>query len=122
MAIKKSILVVDDSPLIIERLKELLQDLDNVHSIANAGDYNQSIKILTENKIDIAFLDIHLPGKNGIELLQFIKTNYPAINVIMLSNQSNTYYRTFCKKSGAANFFDKSKEFEMIPAILSSFE
>jgi CheY-like chemotaxis protein len=118
---KKKILIVDDSPLIIDRLTELLQELFYVETIISAADYDEAIEMLGKENIDIAFLDIHLPGKNGIALLQFIKANYAGIKVIMLSNQASSYYRMLCKKKGASHFVDKSKEFESIPELLSSF-
>src|SRR5260221_14290063 len=104
MNIKKTILIVDDSPLIIERLTELLQELDYVAVTLNAGNYEQAIKMLAKENIDIVFLDIQLPGKNGIAVLKFIKENYPQIKAIMLSNQATSYYRSLCKKEGALYF------------------
>jgi DNA-binding NarL/FixJ family response regulator len=76
--------------------------------------------MLTESRPDIVLLDIHLPVKSGIELLQYIRINHPATIVIMLTNESGDYYRKICKKLGAAYFIDKSREFELIPDILAS--
>jgi DNA-binding NarL/FixJ family response regulator len=118
---RQTVLIVDDSPLIMDRLTEILEDMDCVGVISKASDYGQAIKILAEEKTDIALLDIHLPGKNGIELLQFIKAKYKHIKVIMLTNQSSIYYRDICAKEDASHFIDKSKEFENIPDIVSSF-
>ena len=117
---RKTILIVDDSPLIIERLTELLQELQYIGQVVNAVDYKQAVALLKKENIDIALLDIQLPGANGIALLQFIKINYPAIKSIMLSNEATGYHRKICKKEGAFYFIDKSKEFESIPEILSS--
>ncbi len=119
---KKSILIVDDSSVIIERLSELLHELDFIDSVVHASNYREAIEMLTEETIDTVLLDIHLPGKNGIALLKYIKSMYPQIKVIMLSNQATEFYRMLCKKAGASHFIDKSKEFESIPEILSSLD
>ncbi len=115
-----AILIVDDSALIIERLLAMLNGLGSVKDITTASNYREAVAALTETKVDIAILDIHLTGKNGIELLKFIVKNYPQIKVVMLSNADNEKYRELCKKEGALYFIDKSKDFELVPEILTS--
>jgi len=117
---EQSILIVDDSALIIERLLAMLNGLVSVKDITTASNYREAVAALSESKVDIAILDIHLTGKNGIELLKFIVKNYPQIKVVMLSNADNDKYRELCKKEGALFFIDKSKEFELVPEILTS--
>jgi len=117
---EQAILIVDDSALIIERLLAMLNGLGSVKDITTASNYREAVAALTEMKIDIAILDIHLTGKNGIELLKFIVKNYPQIKVVMLSNADNEKYRELCKKEGAMYFIDKSREFELVPEILTS--
>ena len=116
---EQSILIVDDSALIIERLLAMLNSLTSVKSITTASNYREAVATLSETKVDIAILDIHLTGKNGIELLKFIVKNYPQIKVVMLSNVGNEKYRELCRKEGAMYFIDKSKEFELVPGILT---
>ena len=118
---KNKLLIVDDSPIIIIRLMHMLEGQDNVHSITAARSYNEARSSLSENLPNIILLDINLPDKNGIELLRYIKKEYPSITVIMLSNQSGSFYRTVCELIGANHYIDKSTEFEQIPALLSSF-
>ena len=117
---EQEILIVDDSALIIERLLAMLNGLRSVKDITTASNYREAVAMLTEINVDIAILDIHLSGKNGIELLKFIVKNYPHIKVVMLSNADNEKYRELCKKEGAMYFIDKSKEFELVPEILVS--
>lgn len=116
----QSILIVDDSSLIIERLLAMLNGLSSVKSIATASNYRDAVAVFAGSEIDIAFLDIHLTGKNGIDLLKFIVKHYSETKVVMLSNVDNNKYREICKKEGAFYFIDKSKEFERIPDILAT--
>jgi DNA-binding NarL/FixJ family response regulator len=117
---KKTVLIVDDFPLIIERLIILLNNLENVGPVFRAGDFSQAIPMLSEYGPDISVLDIHLPDKNGIDLLRHIKKNHPEMIVIMLTNESSEFYRKLCHSLGADYFVDKSTEFDRIPAIISS--
>jgi DNA-binding NarL/FixJ family response regulator len=118
--IRKTILVVDDYELIVNRLTALLEELDDVDRVLGAGTYEESVRILGEEKADIALLDIHLPGKSGIELLTFIKTFHPCMGVIMISNQDNPKYKILCQQKGADYFIDKSNDFDMLPNLISS--
>ena len=117
----KSILIVDDSPIIVERLQNMLKSVENTGPVRQAGDYSSAVIQLIENQPDIVLLDINLPGRNGIVLLQHIKKTYPSIIVVMISNQADDYYRKICQRLGASYFVDKSSEIEQLPAIISSF-
>lgn len=117
----KSILIVDDSPIIVERLQNMLKSVEDTGLIMQAGDYSTALIRLSESQPDIVLLDINLSGHSGIVLLQYIKKTYPSIIVIMISNQADDYYRKICQRLGAAYFIDKSSEIEQLPAIISSF-
>lgn len=117
---KQAILIVDDSPLIVDRLTELISELQNIGSIVKAATFAESIDLLKENRPDIAVLDINLPDKSGIEVLKYIKAEYPSIVVIMFTNQGNSYYQDICKNLGAEYFVDKSRGFDQIPDIIGS--
>lgn len=116
----KTLLIVDDSMLIIERLIEALKDHTTIKKILTAANYQDAAEILGKKETDIILLDIQLTGKNGIDLLKFIVKEYPEIKVIMCTNLASEYYVKLCKKLGAKYFVDKSKDFELIPAILNA--
>ena len=115
------ILIVDDSDLVVERLFEIMSELECVDSLIKATSFNQATELIKKHEPQIVLLDIQLPGKNGIELLSFIKQNYPGIITIMLTNSASVYYRDMCNSMGADNFIDKSSEFEKIPHIIESY-
>lgn len=63
-------LVVDDSRLARNELKRLLKEFDQVQVIAEAENANEAQSAIENNKPDIIFLDIQMPGKNGFQLLE----------------------------------------------------
>jgi len=113
-------LVVDDYALIVDRLVAILSELDEVDLILSARSYAESLVVLEAQTPDVALLDIHLPDKSGIDLLDFIKAFYPRTRVIMISNQFDGTYETLCKEKGADHFIDKSNDFEKIPSLITS--
>lgn len=117
---KINILLVDDSIAILNKMSEMLSEIDCINNLdvsTNAVDAYQKIK---SNPPHLALLDINMPGKNGVELLKEIKQNHPEIKVMMVTNQSVDYYKPICKQFGADYFIDKSTEFEMIPEIIET--
>jgi DNA-binding NarL/FixJ family response regulator len=122
MANKKlSVLIVDDHEYFVERMIGLLEDVDNISSIQTAGNYQDAFRMLDNKKHDVILLDISLPGKSGIDLLQKIRQLEWNCAVIMISNFSANYYKQECKKLGAWYFLDKTSEFEMVPVLINSF-
>jgi CheY-like chemotaxis protein len=117
---EKRLLIVDDSVVIISRLKDLLEGLRGIHAIDVAHSYADALSLLTTAPPDITLLDINLPDRNGIEVLRYVRQYHPAIVVIMISNQGGVFYRDLCLRLGAARYIDKSTEFELIPTLLSS--
>lgn len=117
----KTIYIVDDSPIIIARVKELLEGIRAIGKISAAGTYESARGLLLTETPHIILLDIHLAGKSGIDLLIHVKEQYPEVTVIMLTNQATGHYRSLCASLGAAHFIDKSTEFDRLPEILASF-
>ncbi len=119
--ISKKILLVDDSPLIIERLISMLEDL-KIHSLFCCGTVFEAREILTRLVPDVVVLDINLSDGSGIDLLEMAKSQNPGTIVIMLTNKSGAYYRKLCKTMGADHFLDKSTDFEMVPGIIRNMK
>jgi len=116
-----SILIVDDSQLWTERLVSILNDNNVTEGIMIAATCADAMPLL-EKKPELVFLDINLPDKSGITLLQHIKTVYPEIKVCMTTNLVSPVYRMACKTIGADEFIDKTNEFYKIPFFLKSIK
>ena len=117
---KLTILLVDDSVLVAGKIKSLLQELQVTEHVMYAENYDKAAEVISSIKPHIAILDIHLPGKSGIDLLAYIKAKFSDIKVVMLSNQSDLTYRDTCKKMGADFFLDKTTEFDLLPGVILS--
>lgn len=115
------VLIVDHALLVVSRVSEIISELDCVASVSVATTYEEAVKKIALLQPDIVLLDIYLKDKSGLELLEFIKRNHPAIKAIMLTNQSSDNYKNLCEKIGSDHFIDKSSEFENITGIIESY-
>src|SRR4051794_10233783 len=88
-----SVLIVDDSPLVVKKLIELLEDIESLTSIESCGTYTMAIDLISICSPETILLDINLSDKSGVILLKYIKTFYPEITVIIVTNQSDECYK-----------------------------
>ena len=114
------VLVVDDSELILSKIKELLTQLPDIDSVQTANNADNALQKIKNHTPDLILLDLNMPGKNGVDLLQVIKHDYPSTKVIIVSSHANQFYRELCKDIGADNFVDKLTEFEKIPSFIKN--
>ena len=79
--IKKSILVVDDDPYVLESASTLLSEYDYTVIPCNCGE--DALSRLIENDVVLILTDIKMPGMTGIELLAKIHAIYPKMPVVL---------------------------------------
>ncbi len=120
MAHRRKVLLVDDAAFIVSRLKTSLDELQQDIVVITAGNYEEALVQIEKETPHIVVLDIHLPGKTGIDILKMVKAKSLPVIVIMLTNQANDYYRSLCRELGADHFIDKSSDFELLPQIIAS--
>jgi DNA-binding NarL/FixJ family response regulator len=101
------ILICDDHKIVREGLRQILQQLDGVTMISEASNGNEALVILKNDKFDVVLLDISLPEKSGLEVLQTIKAKWPSINVLMLSMLPQEQYAMRALKLGASGYLTK---------------
>lgn len=116
-----SILIVDPSQIVADRIQQMLEELDCVEMVLKVFSGSEALAIMKKQHVDIVLLDTQLPGTDGFELLSSIKQSYPETKTIVLTNQSGNYYRHKGEKIGSDHFIDKSNEFEKIIQIINNY-
>lgn len=113
------ILVVDDHPLILEALKQVLRDLDPDIEVVEARDPQQALNAASaQQDLSLVLLDLTLPGKSGLELLQELRCTAPELSVVVLSatEDRETVLRSI--NDGAMGFIPKTSKTEVLVAAL----
>jgi DNA-binding NarL/FixJ family response regulator len=114
-----SILIVEDSDLVAEKLKKLLEPLKNLKVSGRASDGLSAVKMIWETKPDYVILDVSLKHGHGIKVLEEIYAMDFRPYIIVLTNLNSHYFRQRCISLGAMQFFDKAMEFEKVYEILN---
>lgn len=102
--IPNQILIVDDEPAIRSLVKRYFEKQGMVVHCAASGEEMHAV--LNTEAIDMVFLDVHLPGKDGFELLDEIKTEH-AVGVIMLTVENDLDARLHGLNGGADDYMPK---------------
>jgi len=114
----KTVFIVDDSAVVRDRLAQMISSLPGVAIAGQADIAFEAIDGLRRLRPACAVLDISMPGGSGMHVLETIKREQPALEVIMLTNFAQDQYRQKCLQLGADYFFDKTTEFEKVLDVL----
>jgi len=113
-----SFLVVDDHPIVRKGICQILDDYAVETYIAEAGDASEAMKKFRERKYDLILLDINLPGRGGLDLLEDIKGYEPNIKVLMVSMYPEQQYAIRALRTGASGYLTKeSAADELVVAV-----
>ncbi len=82
-----SVLLVDDAPLILDLLQEILED--SGYHVLRSETGKDVANILAQEQVAVVFCDILLPEINGVEVLRQIKQLSPEVQVVIISGQQN---------------------------------
>ena len=102
---KLKILVLDDEKRVRDEIEEFL--IGRKFKVFKAGLPSESFEILKKQKIDIVILDIKLPEMDGIQVLDEIKSQYPEMEVIMISGHGDMTTVIDAMRNGASDYFQK---------------
>ncbi|HEX3471952.1 MAG TPA: sigma-54 dependent transcriptional regulator [Silvibacterium sp.] len=112
------ILIIDDEAAIRESLETLLSLEGYVVEMAVNGE--EGLDRIEQNSYDLVLLDLALPGKNGLEILQTIRETQPALPVIMITAYGKVDNIVDAIRTGAQNFVQKPWDNEKLLADIRS--
>jgi two-component system invasion response regulator UvrY len=112
------IVIVDDQPVIRAGLRALLQQLPAPATITEIARANDALHHIQTCKTDLVILEISLPGRDGFQLLEDIRTLHARTGVLVYTRHSEEEYGIRALKAGANGFVSKADSIEdLITAI-----
>ena len=98
-------LVADDDPLVCETVESFLGRFDDTEYCLKTGDGLSALQLLTEGSLDAAFLDVEMPGLDGVGVLQALSSRVPVVVI-----------------SASAEFAARSYDFRVSDYLLKPLE
>jgi DNA-binding NarL/FixJ family response regulator len=102
------VLMADGWPLFRQGMKALLEETHNIEVVAEAGSCSQLYDVLRSKlRIDVALMDLDMPGASGIEPLRHALAMRPRLPILVLSLKGHPEYAMRSLKAGAAGYATK---------------
>jgi DNA-binding NarL/FixJ family response regulator len=102
------VLIVEDNKIFREAIKKRLKDDFPSMVVEDAANSEEALQKINRASPHLIFMDIRLPGVNGLELTKKIKKDFPGINIAILTDYDLPEYREAANQYGADRFFVKS--------------
>jgi DNA-binding NarL/FixJ family response regulator len=112
------IYLVEDSPVVLERLEALLATVEGARTVGRASRASEAIEGILAEHPDLVVLDLKLADGSGFDVLRAVRGAAPGIDVYMLTNFASEPYRRLAERLGARNLFDKTTEFERVREVI----
>ncbi|WP_372777916.1 response regulator [Litorivivens sp.] len=112
------LLVADDHALVREGLCKVFQREQDCEVVVEAGNGNEVIAALRDNKIDVAVLDFNMPDRSGLDLVKHMQVTHPSIPVLILSMAPEREVAVRLLRAGAAGFVSKQSAAQDIVAAV----
>src|SRR6185295_15440374 len=114
----KHVLIADDHEVVRRGLKDILDDALGAFKLSEAATAQDAIELVMKQPFDLVLLDINMPGRSGLEVLQEIMRLRPKTAVLVLSVAPEEDYAIRCLKLGAAGYLSKrSASDELVVAV-----
>jgi CheY-like chemotaxis protein len=113
MSALRKVLVVDDDPVVGKSFNRVLTD-DKGYIVVTAKNAHEALKRIREDNYDVVFTDIKMPGMDGVELAERVKSRQPWIPVVIVTGYGTVDNEDRAKAAGVSAFLRKPLSPEMI--------
>ena len=111
------VLLVEDSRVLAERLRESLDSLEQVEVVGSVADETSAVMAARENHVDVIILDLQLKEGTGFGVVQRLGKTRPKI--IVFTNYMLPEYQRLASSLGIEYFLNKSLDYERLPQLLA---
>jgi two-component system, NarL family, invasion response regulator UvrY len=108
------ILLADDHTIVRKGLKQLLEDAKDFDVAGEAADGFEVLAKIRERDWGVLVLDLSMPGKSGVELIKQIKSEKPALPILVLTMHQEDQYAVRALRAGASGYLTKESAPELL--------
>jgi len=112
------VIIVDDHPVVLRGLKQIIEDEPDMEVVGEATNARECFSLVRNTDCDLVVLDINLPDRSGIEVLNQLKYEKPNLLVLILSVLPEDQYALRLIKAGASGYLMKESALtDLVKAI-----
>lgn len=112
------VLLIEDSPRLVDRLREIIDGIGGVEVIGTADTEGDAIREAKQQQPDVMLLDLQLRQGTGFEVMRQLRGTEVNPITIVMTNYALPEYRRLAMELGAFRFLDKTNEFDQLPDLL----
>lgn len=114
------VLIVDDNPLFLDSMSELLARYSGVCVVGTARGGALGLHLAAELTPDLVFVDLSMSGLGGLEVARQLRFSQPQMRVVIISLHDGADYRERAAAAGAERFVCKRDLFATLPALVGN--
>jgi DNA-binding NarL/FixJ family response regulator len=112
------VLIADDHAIVREGLKQILSEIPDMMVVDEAFDGEEALRKTQTDTWDVLVLDLAMPGRSGLDILEQLKGTHPWRPVLVLSMHAEEMYAVRVLRAGASGYLTKeSTPYELVKAI-----
>lgn len=113
------VLIVDDEEIVCRGLAQFVKWQEHGFEVAGiANNADDALSMIEKLHVDVAVMDIRMPGKTGLELLKILQAQYPEIKSIILSGFADFSYAQEALRCGACDYLTKPVDLQEMERLL----
>ena len=101
------VLLADDHALVRAGIRALLEGLEGITVVAEAGNGSEALELARKHRPDVVLLDISMPGLSGLDASAQLIQEIPEVRIVMLSMHANEEYVLQALRAGAVGYMLK---------------
>ncbi len=111
---RKKILIVDDHPIVLHGMAELISQEPSLEVCGLAANEEAALKLLKEHAVDLVILDFSIEDAGGVPFIRQVRTLYPKLHILVLSMYEDALHTEVSLRAGANGYVIKSEAADTI--------
>ncbi|PIS27122.1 MAG: DNA-binding response regulator [Candidatus Marinimicrobia bacterium CG08_land_8_20_14_0_20_45_22] len=99
--------IADDHPIVLQGIRQMISTCDDIRVVGEARSGAELLDKIKKYHCDVLLMDIKMPDRNGLDLLQQVKHDYPDLRVLVLSMYPEEQYGPRYIRAGASGYLNK---------------
>ncbi len=103
-----NVVICDDHSMVRRGIRDTLSEAVDIKVTGESGSYSEVRELLRAQPCDVLVLDLNLPGRSGLEVLESVQESHPVIRFLVVSMFAEDQYAIRCLKAGAHGYLNKA--------------